>query len=414
MKTDINYLFLYAYEIINLPEKIPPSEGARALSRLWSHYRNEFHYLDKYFGEWLCDYCLIHGVSPDWEVLREFTGDIAGKVSLPEFYMRDGLLSWGLISAVSSYDYKKSKYYEQYAEEYDRHIPKAVETAVNRVIMKNPEAFGIVPAKTLRDSYSGAVASHKAKCKIEISRYVIRKSAARGEQDLKQIFGNLVKLAENRIRMYFGIKSRFSPTGMDARMKEEISSYFNAVYPEQSRKKQTKNDEEEAYMALYEPKQTGKADIARALAIEEQAWETAELLSTENEEDFSDVPTVSENEISFDFPEEEKREETKPNTDTETSFEDAFSFSFENAGDAESEFAFIQTVFTEEQREALRASTEGRFSEYCRTVGKMEDHVRGELNEIAMDAIGDMILEEDFSPVADYLEEMKSMLYTDE
>ena len=44
----------------------------------------------------------------------------------------------------------------------------------------------------------------------------------------------------------------------------------------------------------------------------------------------------------------------------------------------------------------------------------MEDHVRGELNEIAMDAIGDMILEEDFSPVADYLEEMKSMLYTDE
>ena len=39
--------------------------------------------------------------------------------------------------------------------------------------------------------------------------------------------------------------------------------------------------------------------------------------------------------------------------------------------------------------------------------------MRGEINEIAMEAIGDMILEEDFSPVSDYLEEMKAILYTD-
>lgn len=412
LKTDINYLFLYIDEIINLPEKIPPHEGALILSRLWGHYRSEILYLDKYFGEWLCDYCLIHAVSPDWAVLQDFAGEIAGKVSFPEFYMKDGLLSWGLISAISTYDYKKSKYYEQYAGEYDKHIPKAVETAVNRVIMTNPEAFGITIMKTIRDSYAGAVVSHKAKCKIEISRYVIRKSATRGEQELKQIFGNLIKLAENRIRMYFGIKSRFSPTGMDARMKEEISSYFNEVYPEQNRKKQNKNEEEEAYMALYEPKQIGKADIARALAIEEQAWETAELLSTEDEKDFSDEPTVSEADFAFDFPAEGTVEEAK--TETQSSFNDAFSFDFENTGDTESDFAFIQTIFTEEQRAALRASVEGKFSEYCRTIGKMADHVRGELNEIAMEAIGDMILEEDFSPVADYLDEMKEFLYTDE
>ena len=39
--------------------------------------------------------------------------------------------------------------------------------------------------------------------------------------------------------------------------------------------------------------------------------------------------------------------------------------------------------------------------------------MRGEINEIAMEAIGDMILEEDFSPVADYLDEIKEFLYTD-
>ena len=413
LKTDINYLFLYAYEIINLPEKIPAEEGALLLSRLWKHYRNEFHYLDKYLGEWLCDYCMIYGVSPDWDALAEFAGDIAGKVSLPEFYMKDGKLSWGLISAISSYDYKNSKYYERYAQEYDRHIPKAVEQTVNRIIMKDPEAFGIVPVKTVRDSYAGAVASRKAKCKIEISRYAVRRSAARGDHDLKQIFGGLIKLAENRIRMYYGVKSRFSPTGIDACMKEEISSYFNAVYPDSTRKKQ-KKEEEEAYMALYEPKQTGKADIARALAIEEQAWETAELLTTEEEENdlFSDFLTE---EPSEEMLAEEKAQKETPVQPFLTD-SDSFSLALDESSfsdDTDGDFEFIRTDLTEQQREALRAALEGRFSEYCRSIGRMEDLMRGELNEIAMEAVGDMILEEDFSPVSDYVAEMKSILDVD-
>lgn len=414
LKTDINYLFLYAYEIINLPEKIPPCEGALLLSRLWKHYRNEFHYLDKYLGEWLCDYCLIHEVSPDWTALEEFAGDIAGKVSLPEFYMKDAKLSWGLIAAVSSYDYKNSKYYEQYEEEYDLHIPKAVEQTVNRIIMSHPEKFGIVSVKTVRDSYAGAIVSRKAKCKIEISRYAIRRSAGNGEYELKQIFAGLIKLAENRIRMRFGIKSRFSPTGLDADMKEAIISYFNAVYPDSLRKKSRKEEEEEAYMALYEPKQTGKADIERALAIEEQAWETAELLATDDEEDFSSDFVMNTEESLFDFSSEEMKKTEEP---VKPLFSEDFSLALDDlslSDDSDGDFAFIQTDLTEAQREALRAAIEGRFSEYCRSIGRMEDLVRGELNEIAMEAIGDMILEEDFSPVSEYLAEMKAILYIDE
>lgn len=410
LKADINYLFLYAYEIINLPEKISAHEGALRLSRLWKHYRNEFLYLDKYFGEWLCDYCLIHDVSPDWEALADFAGDIAGKVSLPEFYMKDGKLSWGLIAAVSSYDYKNSKYYEKYAEAYDLHIPKAVEQTVNRIIMSDPEVFGIVPVKTIRDSYAGAVASRKAKCKIEISRYAVRRSAGNGEYELKQIFAGLIKLAENRIRMHFGIKSRFSPMGLDSRMKDEISSYFSAVYPDSVRKKQRKEEEEEAYMALYEPKQTGKADIERALAIEEQAWETAELLATDDEEDISSELFPNAEEAFLAFSSEKNAQMEEP---IQPSLAEELVFSFETSDiseDLNEDFEFIRTDFTEEQREALRAAIEGRFSEYCRSVGRMEDLVRGELNEIAMEAIGDMILEEDFSPVSDYLDEMKSIL----
>ena len=40
----------------------------------------------------------------------------------------------------------------------------------------------------------------------------------------------------------------------------------------------------------------------------------------------------------------------------------------------------------------------------------MEENVRGEINEIAMEYVGDMILENDFSIVEDYLEDIRAAL----
>ena len=401
LKTDINYLFLYIYEIINLPEKIPPAKGAGILSRLWRVYREEFRYLDKYLGEWLCDYCLIHGVSPDWEELASFTGEIASKVSLPEFYLKNGEMSWSMIESVSSYDYKKSKYYDAYAKEYDLHIPAALERAVNTVVMKNLGDFGIVSMTTVRDSYAGAIAAHGSKFKLEITRYALRKTSAKGEYDLKHIFSNLIKLAENQLRSIFGIKSRFSPVIPDARLKQAILSYFNEQFPERNGRSRKKEAQEEAYMMLYEPKQTGPADISRALDIEKQAWETADLLSVGEEEDegfFATDPIFAE-----DLPAVQTPDPSAPATDLPTA-----GFSDENMQGGE--FDFIADVLTQQQRQALQAALDGNFAAHCRSVGVMEENMRGTLNEIAMEYIGDMILEADFSVIEDYGEDVCAML----
>lgn len=397
LKTDINYLFLYIYEIINLTDRVPAHEGARMLSRLWKTYRRDFRYLDKYLGEWLCDYCLIHGVSPDWEALEAFKGEIAGKVSLPEFYMKDGKMNWSLIEAISSYDYRRSKYYEAHAGEYDLHIPRAVERAVNRVIMMNPDDFGICSMTTSRDSYAGAIVSHRSKFKMEITRFALRKSSG-GEQDMKHIFANLIKLAENQIRCAVGIKSRFSPIISDARLKKEILDYFEECLPARIAKKGKNDAEEEAYMALYEPAQKGTADISRALDIERQAWETAELLSIEDEETES-VPVCAAlpTETFFDpIPSPPEREIGASET-----------ASFASCG---SEFGFLVDALNNIQVGALCAALDGSFSVYCRKIGRMEENVRGEINEIAMEYVGDMILENDFSIVEDYLEDIRAAL----
>ena len=405
LKTDINYLFLYIYEIINLPDKIAPTEGAKILSRLWRVYRKDFLYLDKYLGEWLCDYCLIHHVSPDWEELDAFCGEIVGKVSLPEFYLRNGEIAWSLIEAISSYDYRKSKYYEAHENEFDLHIPKALEQAVNRVIMKNPEDFGIVALTTSRDSYAGAIVFRGSKFKMEITRYALRKTSGNGEQDLKHIFANLIKFAENQLRGVFGIKSRFSPMISDARLKQEILDYFNECFPSVGKPKKKKT-EEDSYMAFYEPKQTGPADISRALDIEKQAWETADLLSVDEEaEEPSFMPPIS-----FDIPSELPVSVPIPEAFESDRLNEQVSLVGPALTNSENEFGFVTEILTETQREALRAALMGSFSPYCRSIGVMEENMRGEINEIAMEYIGDMMIDGDFSVLEDYEAEIRAVL----
>ncbi len=385
LKADINYLFLYIYEIINLPDRVPPEEGTRILSRLWAAYRNDFRYLDKYLGEWLCDYCLIHKTVPDLPVLEVFSHEIATKVSMPEFYLYNSTLTWPLIQSISAYDYRSGKYYEEGKALFDTHIPLAAEYVTAALITPHLESYGVTPTRTLRDSFSGAVACHDIKFKIAVTYTPLRRSL-----ELRQALSGIIKLCENQVRMALGIKSRFAPTGVTEEMKQAVIAYFDTVWPERARRiKKTADALEEArYMALYEPKQTGKADISRALAIEEAAWETAELLGAEEEE--------------ASLPPPEKA--TSPIEESPIPIEEA-----PIPTEADSEFAFLLTL-EPLHLGALSAALDGAFDAYCRQNGKMANMVRDALNELAADELGDMIIEEDFSLVADYEEDIRKLL----
>jgi hypothetical protein len=261
--------------------------------------------------------------------------------------------------------------------------------------MKNPDDFGISSVKTSRDSYAGAIVSHHSKFKLEITRYALRKTSANGEEDLKHIFANLIKLAENQLRSAFGIKSRLSPAVANADLKREILSYFEEHLPSKAGKSKKKETEEEAYMLLYEPKQKGLADISRALDIEKQAWETADLLSVDeepeeilpsNREIFEEPPLlpVTVNEV------------TVPNLPEI---------------DSDEEFGFVTSALSDMQKNALKAALKNNFSEYCRSIGVMEENMRGEINEISMEYIGDMIIDGDFTVLEDYEEEIAAVLH---
>lgn len=381
IKADNSYLFLYIYEIINLPDKIPPETGAVLLSKLWRAYREDFRYLDKYIGEWLCDYCLIYGVEPDWQALAAFSDEIAGKVSLPEFYLRGDELTYPLIRSLSSYDYRKSKYYAEHHDAFDKHIPEAAVQVLSRLVAPEPEKFGVHPAKISRDGFSGAVACRSVKYKLELTCFPLRRS-----YEMKQLVTGVIKLCENQLRAAFSIKARFSPAGIDERIVRAVSEYFDAFYPDRFAHKRRKASEEaeEAYMALYEPENKGPADIKRALAIEQDAWETAALLGGEADEDempCEDVPDLSE------MP----------------------SFSgFDEA--AEGDLAALIPALDEEARRALASAFRGDFAAFCRAAGLMPETVKSRINELAMELVGDIVLDDDFTVIEDYADELFAAL----
>ncbi len=385
IKTDINYLFLYTYEILNLPDRIPPKEGAVQLSRLWAAYRNDFRYLDKYLGEWLCDYCLIHKAEPDWLTLDVFAGEVQGKVSMPEFYLHSGGLTWELVESITAYDYHKSKYYPDHKKEFDRHIPRAVEWIAEKYIAPRLSEYGIEPMRVMRDSFSGAVACHDIKFKITVICTPLRRSL-----EFKQTLTGIIKLCENNLRAVFGIKSRFVPNGVSDEIKVAVSAYFDKLYPDRNtrKKKSAEALEEERYMALYEPENKGPADISRALAIEEAAWETAELLDTGEDENTAASIILPQEEIPKTI---EKFEENTPKTP--------------EIPEIDGDFAFIAKL-NDFERSALSAAADGTFDAFCRQNGKMAHTVRDAINEASADALGDMIIDEDFSLVPDYEEEI--------
>ncbi len=387
-KTDLNYLLLHIYEIINLPDRVSPTKGMRHMARLWAAYRDTVPYLDKYLGESFCDYCLVHRVAPDFDIIGPFAGEVASRVSMPEFYLRDGNIPWDVIRSLSSYEYSEGHFYEANAEFYDRYIPAAVEHLVNTYVAPRLADYGVKPVHVQRDSFSGVAVCCRLKSKMTVVCTPLRRSP-----ELKQTITGIIKLCENHVRAAVGVKSRFSPGQISSELKEKVAEYFNGIFPKPESKKR-KSDaqlEEEAYLALYEPKENGPADIGRAMEIEAAAWEIAELLHTDDEDAGQETAAIAaqdtEREVSIAV--------VMPSEETILSAETA------PVSEGE-EFAFL-SLMDDFLRKALGAAAQGRFDAFCREHGKLAHTVCAEINEFAAESFGDTILDEgDFSLIPDY------------
>lgn len=365
LKTDVSYIHLLIYEIINLGESIDTVVSADILLSLWRNYKEEFPQLNGTLAEWLSDYSLIHRVPIPYQDQAEEAAFLAISF-LPEAFCSfsitdvDRLTSF-LLSACSAYDYKKSKFYtSENARFYDHYIPYTLRSLLER--MDLPAWLASRPTKRIsRMAFTGALCASQRRKHIEIEYTVLCSS-----HEIRSFVGDVVKHTENKLRNHLGIRSKLNVHVLSQEIKDTLDLILRRSPLE--RESQTKQIPE--YEKLYDAKET-EISIESALGIERASWEITERLVEAFEEE---APQAEPEQIS------ETIQEVPAPADQEQAPVDHF---LSMLGSREPFFQLVLRQDFPAQKDYIK---ENRI---------LPDAIADEINEIAVEIFGDILIEQD-------------------
>lgn len=374
-RTDYSYFWLYIYEILNLPDLIPPSEGVLLLCRAWSAYRTALPKIDKYMTVWLADYCLVHRLPCPLAELRSFLGAIMENGGFREFYLggasaltEDGVSA--LIGMTSDYRYEKSRFaVGEHAEQYRRHVLGAM-TEVFRLLFSRGDVTVATSSltKLKRDAFVGAISSHRIKCSLEIEYASFGTSAG-----LRSIVTAALKYAENRLRAYLSVKSRLSVPPLLSEYRSVIDVYFDRLEREARAERELLL--RPAYEALYEA-ESREISFRGASEIEARSWENVRLLASDEDLKETDLTPAP----------------PRPSEAAET--EDG------SYGLGHADAVFLHAVLLGDDKELSFALS---------TAGESADSFAERINEAFSEHFGDVVLElndDGYIVIEDYIDEV--------
>ena len=384
IKSDYSYLYLYVYELLNLPDLVPPSEGIKILCKLWSQYRDELPKIDSNFAIWIQDYCLIHKQPCPMEYISEFIFDVISASSFKEFYLSemDYLNDSGtdaMIAYLSDYDFRRCRYRTtENKVAYNKYMLGAMSRVIEKIISGENSVYNKnKTSEIIRDAFPRSLCTHAVKCRLKIEYTPLSQDGK-----LRSLVTMAVRYTENKLRAQLGIKSRLAIKDFPDEYKRIIDNYFDALLYDQHRKIQQENIPE--YETLYEaPKEN--MSLAGADEIEQASWlTTARLVSDDMEIENSIEEKAEESETNAIDPVSERSNDTGNNA------HDTFGLS-------------------NDKIQIISDILHGRIAAFdLSTVEKIES-----INEAFSENFGDIIIEsvgECYNIVEDYLEEVEAWL----
>ena len=277
-----SYIYLYLYELINIAEE-SPSERAEIMASLINGYKGCDGKLFSDMCRWLSDLCLIHRL----KIPSVLYGDVFSRVlectDSKEVYLDLGYAQTDgrsmLVLSLSRYDYRKSKFYPEFSEYYDRFIPDAVARETER-LSKADSRFSDIGRDTFtltRESYFGAFCISSVRKTVTVEICCIS-----GDEYVRRTVTDTVKYAENRLRSELMIKPRLSVIYLPIAIRDGIKSYFaerRGLFPRRREEKRYEKLSESVpeYEILYEPSEKGISEEA-AREIEKSSWDITERL----------------------------------------------------------------------------------------------------------------------------------------
>ncbi|MBE6536897.1 MAG: hypothetical protein E7673_02980 [Ruminococcaceae bacterium] len=395
IKTDYSYIYLYVYEILNLPEKCTAEEGLMLLCDIWEAYRKELPRIDQSLALWVQDYCLVYGLECPFERIKDFLFDVINASVFKEFYLSDiergGNGAAAMIAYLSDYDWRRGKYAGgDNAEMYRMHVEGAMRRVFIRLL--NREAIDSASsAKLTKTAFAGLLCTHTVKCNLEIEYTSIAESP-----EMRAIVTAAVKYTENKLRACLGVKSRLAIRDLPDEYMRIIDKYFEAEFERLKRERAKANEPE--YERLYDAPEE-KVSLADAIEIERASWKmTARLVEGTEADEENDITAV--------FSAEEKRKTEIPSANvSENENESKPIEAFDSYGLSNNEIGYLFAVYNDNKTE-IQASV--------KALGVPEDAVAERINEAFSDNFGDVVLESSFDGgyrvIEDYFEEIGEWL----
>ena len=464
-KTDLSYIFLHIYELINGVGWEEPQEGFRQLNWLWEAYRDKYKRLDQYLGGWIADFSFVHKLDiPLPEVVarsRGLAGDLAELELVRCLSGAQEQLSFEVLTVMSDYDISKSKFYagegQAAAELYIPQVVALIDAYVARkhgsnLITMFPPGPAVVRERYLFRSAVYDISLYGYSVLVPVVR--ISKSPP-----LRSLITRLFRLTENKLRALMGYRGRLKDVKVDADMEDLVTRFLQrefrkaeqeakgpAVVIDQRKLEQLESDSE-VVRSLLTVDETVETDEGLPAAFESAVRDAAAPAVSQTDRDGDSRPAGSESEAGIEAEadhihgaaEEEAydrlEEQAVTNRDEEkqavpgeaaagVAAEEKFGATTEVpahgsaestliTGDPEADsWTQLASELSPLQRKAVLALTEEdgltKMYRLAAGAGTMPELLFDEINEIAMDLLGDLLIDgeelnEEYRPMLHYL-----------
>lgn len=394
--SDLSYLYLYLYETIHLADLIGEQNGLDRIVSVWEHYNETYPQLSRFLFDWVLDYCVIWNLPIPFQALDRIIPytQLRTDPLLKNIYIFDYLLTGAepiggarlsyLVTNLSKYNYKKSRYYKENAG-FRQAMDGAVSEILPGLLYNKGETdaegiryyrdrngylptYKIASVKTIRPSYLGAICSPECKKNIIVEYFPYLTD----EILLGQVT-EIVKYIENKVRTSRQIKARLSVNMPGGELKRFLDGYFENRFGVSRKARERKREPEQEN----EPPRELNVDFSKVDEIDARSWQTTKRLVEWMEDGGDTAPEWEEDPV------------------CEASFED------EGSGGV---FAALAENFETLEKEVLSALIEKRVSEAereCVQNGTFLDQVIDRVNEKALMYLSDILIDAQTREVLD-------------
>ena len=236
-ETDLSYLFVYIYEILNLIGVQDAAEGYRKLLKIQSVYGEKYPSLQHYLNEWIYDFVHVYDCGITVAQLLEDLPELPER-GLNELLMEMSVGDafriplWAL-ERLSKYKITNSKFYQRNNQELiSRCIPEAL-CEIDKQLRKKGK--GLLDTYAALKIHNDVITAFGGALVEKQRAYTIRCRHYQNGLKLSAYLKNAIRYAENVLRAQQKYSARLQGIELDERSRTWIDAYISSLSKKKER-----------------------------------------------------------------------------------------------------------------------------------------------------------------------------------